>query len=235
MQKYGYVKDNLDAVREDLETLAARFGRTPATLVAVTKSATDEEVLALAALGVGDMAENRPQMLTARQDLLAANGFTPRMHEIGNLQTNKVKSILTRTALIHSLGSDNLAEEIERQAEKQGITVPVLIEINSGCEENKGGIYPVDAKAFAAWIKDFGHLSLRGVMTMAPAVSDPEEERPYFTLTRRLFEEIGETVGYDTDAPILSMGMSDSYRVAIEEGSTLVRIGRRLFKNEKGE
>lgn len=235
MQNFGYIHDNLDAVREDIETLAAKLGRSPATLVAVTKSATDEEVLALAALGVSDMAENRPQMLIARQDLLLANGFSPRMHEIGNLQTNKVKSVLPRAALIHSVGSDNLAEEIEKQAEKLGMKVPVLLEINSGCEENKGGIYPVDAKAFAGWIKDFPHISLQGVMTMAPAVSDPEEERPYFSLTRRLFEEIGEKVGYDTDKPILSMGMSDSYRVAIEEGSTLVRIGRRLFKNEKGE
>lgn len=229
MTEYSYIQDNTDAVREDLERLAAKAGRDAATLVAVTKSATDEEVLALAALGVQDMAENRPQMLIQRQDLLSANGFAPRMHEIGNLQTNKVKSILGRTALIHSLGSDTLAEEIEKQAEKRKIKVPVLLEVNSGCEENKGGIYPVDAKAFAGWLKDFPHISLCGLMTMAPVVSDPEEERPYFTLTRRLFEEIGEKIGYDTDSPILSMGMSDSYRVAVEEGSTLVRIGRRLF------
>ncbi len=235
MQEYQYIKDNLDAVREDLEKLAAKQGRSVATLVAVTKSATDEEVLAFASLGVTDMAENRPQMLIQRQDLLAASGFTPRMHEIGNLQTNKVKSILQRTALIHSVGTDTLVEEIEKQAAKLNIKVPVLIEVNSGCEESKGGIYPVDAKAFAGWLKDFEHISLQGLMTMAPVVSDPEEERPYFTLTRRLFEEIGEKVGYDTQTPILSMGMSDSYRVAVEEGSTLVRIGRRLFKNEKGE
>lgn len=234
MADFSYIKNNVEAVLGKLAEIAGGQGRDVPTLVAVTKSATDEEVLALAALGIRDMAENRPQMLAARQDLLMNAGYTDvRMHEIGNLQTNKVRLVLPRAHLIHSLGSDRLAEEMEREAEKLGMKVPVLLEINSGCEESKGGIYPVDALAFASWISDFQHLSLRGVMTMAPVVADPEEERPYFRLTRELFEKIGEKVGYDTENPILSMGMSDSYAVAAEEGSTLVRVGRRLFMKEE--
>lgn len=228
MESYSYLRDNLDAVRDTLRRHAA--GRSDEiTLVAVTKSATDEELLALAALGVHDMAENRPQEVLRRKRLLDDAGYDVRMHEIGHLQTNKVKSILPVTAMIHSLSSLALAEEIERRAAALGIRMPVLIEINSAKEESKSGIFPEDALRFYDSVRGFSHLRLCGVMTMGPLTEDPEAIRPYFRLTKKIFDTIGEQYGYETDSPVLSMGMSDSYAVAAEEGSTLVRVGRRLF------
>jgi len=197
------------------------------TLVAVTKSGTDEELCALVEAGADSIGENRPGELARRGKLLMERGLNPALHEIGNLQRNKVKLIIENASLIHSLGSLSLAEEIERQASKVGRRVPVLIEINSGREENKGGIMPEQAESFLLSLRSFEHLSVEGLMTMGP-VCEPEEARRYFRLTREIFDRLGERYGYDGEG-ILSMGMSDSYRVAIEEGSTLVRVGRRLF------
>ncbi len=228
MEPYAYLSENLAAVKD---TIARHSGgrRDPVTLVAVTKSASDEELLALAALGVHDMAENRPQEVLRRKRLLDDAGYAVRMHEIGHLQTNKVKSILPVTAMIHSLSSLPLAEEIERRAAALGIAMPVLVEINSAKEENKSGIYPEDALRFYDAVRGFSHLKMCGIMTMGPVTEDPEAIRPYFRLTKKIFDTIGEQYGYETDSPVLSMGMSDSYGVAVEEGSTLVRVGRRLF------
>ena len=228
MEPYAYLSENLAAVKD---TIARHSGgrRDPVTLVAVTKSASDEELLALAALGVHDMAENRPQEVLRRKRLLDDAGYAVRMHEIGHLQTNKVKSILPVTAMIHSLSPLPLAEEIERRAAALGIAMPVLVEINSAKEENKSGIYPEDALRFYDAVRGFSHLKMCGIMTMGPVTEDPEAIRPYFRLTKKIFDTIGEQYGYETDSPVLSMGMSDSYGVAVEEGSTLVRVGRRLF------
>lgn len=228
MESYSYLRENLDAVKDTVLRHGAGRGD-KVTIVAVTKSASDEELLALAALGVCDMAENRPQEVLRRKRLLDEAGYAVRMHEIGHLQTNKVKSILPVTAMIHSLSSLPLAEEIERRAAALGIRMPVLIEINSAKEESKSGIFPEDAPRFYESVRPFPHLALCGVMTMGPLTEDPEAIRPYFRMTKKIFDTIGEQYGYDTDAPVLSMGMSDSYGVAVEEGSTLVRVGRRLF------
>ena len=228
MESYSYLRENLDAVKDTIARHAN--GRVDKiTLVAVTKSASDDEVLALAALGVCDMAENRPQEVLRRKRMLDDAGYAVRMHEIGHLQTNKVKSILPVTAMIHSLSSLPLAEEIERRAAALGIRMPVLVEINSAKEESKSGIFPEDALRFYEAVRAFPHLRLCGVMTMGPFSEDPEAIRPYFRLTKKIFDKIGEQYGYETDSPVLSMGMSDSYGVAAEEGSTLVRVGRRLF------
>ncbi len=225
--EHAYIERNFLALRQEISALSA--AASPVTLVCVTKSGTDEELLALVRAGAQDIAENRPQELVRRAALLQANGLTPRMHEIGNLQKNKVKSVLPVSSLIHSVGSLSLAEEIERVATQQNRTVPVLMEINSGKEAAKGGVFPEDAEALFCRLLAMPHLRVNGLMTMAPLSDDPETSRPYFRQTRRLFERLGSVYGYATDTPILSMGMSDSYRVAIQEGSTLVRVGRKLF------
>ena len=136
-------------------------------------------------------------------------------------------------ALIHSVGKYELAEEISRQAVKLGITVPVLIEVNSGREENKGGALPEDAEALFLKVRELPGISVRGLMTMGPALDDAEAMRPYFRLTKEIYDRINNSYGYDGDG-ILSMGMSDSYAVAIEEGSTLIRVGRKLFDKNEG-
>ena len=227
---YGYIKKNFDELTAEISELSKRAGR-EVTLVCVTKSGTDEELSALARAGARDIGENRPQELKRRGELLAAEGLTPALHEIGNLQRKNVKLIIEKASLIHSLDSLELAAEINKRAEALGRRVPVLVEINSAMEESKGGISPEDAEEFCKEVKKFESLELSGLMTMGPPVDDEELIRPYFRLTKKIFDELlGK--GYFEGEGILSMGMSDSYRCAIEEGSTLVRVGRRLFVKE---
>ena len=229
MADLGYIKSNFDSLASEISLLAEKAGR-QVTLVCVTKSGSDEELLALAAAGACNVGENRPGELKRRGDLLTSTGYRPVLHEIGNLQRNKVRLIIDSVALIHSLDSLALAAEIDKQAKKVGRVVPVLIEINSAREEQKGGVLPEDAEDFLIQLQQFSGISVRGLMTMGPVCEDPEEIRPYFRETRLLFDRLNRTYGFEEG--ILSMGMSDSYAVAIEEGSTLVRVGRRLFNKE---
>lgn len=227
METYSYITRNYGELTEEIASLAAKAGRA-VTLVCVTKSGSDEELLALARAGAHNIGENRPGELARRGALLREAGHTPTLHEIGNLQRNKVKLIIRDVALIHSLDNAALAAEINKQAEKIGRTVPVLIEINSGREENKDGIMPEEAEAFLLSLDAYPHLSVKGLMTMGPVCEEPEDARKYFRLTREIFDTLREKYP-ERELDVLSMGMSDSYRVAIEEGSTLVRVGRRLF------
>lgn len=222
----GYIERNYNALLAEIK--AAAGGR-KIDLVAVTKSGSDEELLALAALGVTDIGENRPQELKRRGELLAAAGFSPRLHQIGSLQKGNVKYIIDGVAMIHSVDSLALAEKISRLATERGRVIPVLVEINSAREEQKGGIMPEDAEDFTASLKGLPGISPVGIMTMGPRVGDGEDLRPYFRETRRLFDRLFALGRFDGE-PILSMGMSASFRVAIEEGATLVRVGTRLFE-----
>lgn len=227
MESYEYVNRNYRELLDEIDTLSRKYSR-HVTLVAVTKSGSDSELIALADCGVSDIGENRPGELARRGALLRDAGYTPRLHEIGNLQRNKVKYIIGDVSLIHSVDNLALAMEIEKQAAKIDRTVPVLIEINSGREENKDGVMPEDAESLLKEVAKLPHISLCGLMTMGPVCEDPEQARPYFRLTKQLFDELNSRYGFP-DGGVLSMGMSDSYRVAIEEGSTLVRVGRKLF------
>ena len=150
------------------------------------------------------------------------------MHEIGTLQRNKIKLVAPCTAMIHSVDSQKLAEDIGKYAERCGRVIPVLIEVNSAEEENKSGVFPEDAERLMTEILGIKGISIEGLMTMGPVSENPEDLRKYFRLTKKLFDSLGEKYGFGEN-PTLSMGMSDSYRVAIEEGSTLVRVGRKLF------
>lgn len=227
---FDYIERNFKELTDEIRFLAEKHGRT-ITLVSVTKSGSDEELCALAAAGAVNIGENRPGELKRRGDLLKEKGFAPTLHEIGNLQRNKVKLIIESVGLIHSLDNIALAKEINKQAERVGRRVPVLIEINSAKEEQKDGVLPEDAEAFLREVKELPNISVVGLMTMGPVVDDPEDIRPYFRLTRELFDRLNRTCGFEGEG-ILSMGMSDSYKVAIEEGSTLVRVGRRLFNKQ---
>ena len=232
MTDYGYIRNNYENLISEIRYFEEKYGR-KITAVAVTKSGSDDELIALAKAGVTDIGENRPGELKRRGDLLRSLGYTPRLHEIGNLQRNKVKLIIDSVHLIHSVDSMELAVEINKRANALGIRVPVLIEINSAEEEAKGGISPSLAEEFYREVKKLDGLSVRGVMTMGPVCDDPEKIRPYFKLTKNIFDTIRQKYGFDGEG-ILSMGMSDSYRIAIEEGSTLVRVGRKLFDKNEG-
>lgn len=228
MENFDYVKNNYTSLCEEISTLAHRLGVKVPTLVSVTKSGSDEELRALLEAGAVDVGENRPGEVKRRGELLRSFGFAPRMHEIGTLQRNKIKLIADSVYMIHSVDTLQLAKDINRHAEAHGRVIPVLIEVNSAMEEQKSGVFPADAERLFLEIKEFPNIKVSGLMTMGPVTHDAEELRPYFRETKRLFDKLSESYGFGDD-PTLSMGMSDSYRVAIEEGSTLVRVGRRLF------
>ena len=225
---YEYIENNLRATLAEIAELERARGGGRVRLVAVTKSGTDEELVALVRAGAVEIGENRPQELRRRGELLAEAGLTPALHEIGHLQRNKVKYIIERTALIHSVDNIDLAREIDRQAAKVGRRVPVLIEVNSAREEAKSGALPEAVEELFLAVRELPNVMVSGLMTMGPVVEDAEDIRPYFRLTRELYDSLGEKYGFEGE-PTLSMGMSDSYKIAIEEGATLVRIGRRLF------
>ena len=225
-----YLQRNADEILSRLTLAAQSVGIEVPALVAVTKSGTLEEVVELiSTTPISHVGENRVQMFLERQAALDAAGCTPEMHLIGSLQTNKVKYIVGRTSLIQSLDSIRLAEEIEKQSAKRGFITSCLIEINSGREEAKGGVLPEDAETFLDEVRAYPHIAIRGLMTMAPVTPTPEDARPYFRLTRTLFEKLGQGGAFG-DAPILSMGMSHTYEVATQEGATMVRVGRAFFE-----
>ena len=228
MFRLDYIEKNYKALMEEIAEIAAGVGAKCPTLVCVTKSGTDEELLALAAAGAKDFGENRPGEVKRRSAILKEAGFDARMHEIGTLQSNKVKLIADCAALVHSLASESTAKELDKRAAALGITMPVLVEINSAGEESKDGILPEEAESFIEGLSKFGHIKVKGLMTMGPVCEAAEDIRPYFRATKELFDRMCERFDFG-DEPILSMGMSDSYKVAIEEGSTLVRVGRKLF------
>jgi pyridoxal phosphate enzyme (YggS family) len=142
---------------------------------------------------------------------------------------NKIKLIADSVYMIHSVDSLALAKDINRHAQSRERIIPVLIEINSAKEEQKSGIFPEEAEELLCQIREFDSISVKGLMTMGPALDNPEDLRIYFRNTKRLFDDLNQRYGFGNE-PTLSMGMSDSWRVAVEEGSTLVRVGRSLFK-----
>lgn len=227
MTAFPYVDENLSAIRARINAAAERSGRGEVTLLAAVKYTDVEHINYLHSLGVNDIGENRVQQLLEHWESL--NRENLRVHFIGTLQKNKVKYIIDKVAMIHSLDSLSLAAEIEKQAAKHNIVMDVLVEINSGMEENKSGIAPDEAAEFCLALGQFSHLNLRGFMTMAPKCEKIEEYRKYFRKTSQLCLDIWQKTLHNISRPILSMGMSDSFEVAIEEGADIVRVGRALF------
>ena len=229
MESYAYIGENLAHIRCRCAERALALGLPTPRILAVTKSATADEVRALVTeYGQDAIAENRTSLFLERYGMFS-DGARPEMHLIGSLQTNKVKYIADKVALIHSLDSLRLAAEIEKQAVKHSIRIRTLIEINSGREEAKGGLLFEEVEAFAEAVKEnYPHVALAGVMTMAPNFATSEEYRPCFRETARLFRKLSDG-GFFEGEGVLSMGMSGSYEVAIEEGATVVRVGRALF------
>ena len=227
MKTFSYVDENLAAIRARIDAAAKKSGDREVTLLAAVKYTDVEHINYLHSLGVNDVGENRVQQLLEHWDSLDREDL--RVHFIGTLQKNKVKYIIDKVSMIHSLDSLSLAAEIEKQAAKRDIVMDVLVEINSGMEENKSGIMPQDAAAFCEALGQFSHLNLRGFMTMAPKCEKNDEYREYFRKTSQLCLDIWQKNLHNIGRPILSMGMSDSFEVAIEEGADIVRIGRALF------
>ena len=230
---FSYIRENVARLCDRLADVAREAGVPVPRLIPVTKSATPEEFLALSRIFPQAAAENRVQAWREREELLAAAGLpAPEWHLIGSLQVNKVKYVTGKVALIQSADSEKLIREIGRIAEARGVRQDVLIEINSGREPDKGGALPEEAPALAEFARTVPGVRLVGLMTMGPVLRDPDAYRPYFAATRRLSEEIAARGLFETDSPVLSMGMSDSYLPAVYEGATMVRVGRALFRHE---
>ena len=244
MAKNSPLAEKLNEVRDRIAGAAAKAGRSPkdVTLIAVTKTAAPEQIREIVQLGVSDLGESRVQVISqrvpqlteflARQRTHGEAGAVPakvRWHMIGHLQRNKVKPLLPLVDYIHSIDSLRLAEEIEQHAGKLGKRVPVLLEVNASEESAKTGVAVGAAVHLAEQIDSMQNVALVGLMTMAPLTDDLEKCRFVFGRTREIFEEMKWHKIGGQNFRHLSMGMSNDYEVAIEEGATMIRIGTSLF------
>jgi len=195
-------------------------------LVAAAKSRTPQEILRAVKAGVKIIGENYLQESLAAYQIV---GRLAKWHFIGHLQKNKAKKAVEIFDMIETIDSVKIAEEVDKRCSKLGKTMPVLIEINSGREPQKFGILPEDAENFIREISKLKYLKIQGLMTMGPLAGNPEEARPYFVETKKLFDKIRSLNIPGVEMKYLSMGMSNSYKVAIEEGTNLVRIGTKIF------
>ena len=229
------LKTNLENVRKRISDAAARAGRDPADicLIAVSKTKPLEMIREMAALGQQEFGENYVSELVEKQEAFPDVSY----HMIGHLQTNKVKKIVGTTVLIHSVDSFHLAECISREAVKKGIIQPVLLEINGGNEPSKYGFSFDEAEEALRKIAVLPGIRTEGLMGVAPDVDDPEENRVIFRKLFQLSVDIGEKNIDNVKMKILSMGMTNDFETAIEEGATHVRIGTALFgkRNYRGD
>lgn len=222
------IAENLKEVQRDINEVCKKCGRNPSevTLIAVSKTKPVEDLKEAYDAGARDFGENKVQELTAKMPNLPSD---IRWHMIGHLQRNKVKYIAGEVELIHSVDSFRLAEEINIQAKRKKIIIPALIEINIGDEESKFGVRPDEAKELCKEISELDSIHIEGLMTVAPAADDPEDVRRYFRKMHELFLDIKSENIDNVEMKILSMGMTNDYKVAIEEGSTMVRVGTGIF------
>jgi len=222
------IVDSIEArVSHILETLPPDV-----TLVAAAKSRTPEEVKAAIRAGVAHVGHNYVQE-AERMIPVVGNGV--RWHMIGHLQRNKAKKAVRLFDMIETVDSWRLAVAVDRRCETLGKVMPVLVEINSGREATKTGVLPEDVDDLVRRLSGLEHIRVQGLMTMGPRFGDPEEARPYFRATREAFERLSALSSPNVTMRYLSMGMSNSYLVAIEEGANIVRIGTEIFGSRPEE
>lgn len=223
------IADNVSHVLEGIRSAAERSGRDPegVRLVAATKLVGVERIEQAIAAGVTILGENRLQEALPKMDALGRDRVA--WHFIGRLQRRKVKSVVGRFALIHSVDTVELAHEINRRAEEIGIRQAVLLEINIGGEATKGGFAPEAVAEACRRLGDMHHLTVQGLMVIPPPESDDKRTRVYFRRTRELAQSLTSTGFENMTMDELSMGMSADYRIAVEEGATFVRVGTAIF------
>lgn len=224
---------NLRLVLEKIATSCIKAKRNPEeiTLVCITKGVDVEKIKEIIALGINNIGENRVQEALKKFEKLQIPVYRSgkiNLHMVGHLQKNKVKYAVRIFDLIHSVDSLELAYEINKQAEKINKVQDILIQINSSGEKTKFGVKPEDLFSLANEVLKLKNLNLKGLMTIAPIVKNPEETRPYFRKVKELFDEFNHLT--NNQLTILSMGMSQDFEVAIEEGANMVRIGRAIFE-----
>ena len=221
------IAQNIAAVREEMARACERAHRSPesVTLVCVSKYQSTERMLEAVEAGMTVFGENHAQELTEKKTFFEQHGS--QVHFIGQLQTNKIKYVCGFADLVESVDRQNLAQQLQQKAQLRGIVQDILIQVNIGAEDQKGGVRDEDLDSFAESLAQYTNLRLRGLMCVPPAV-EPEEARTYFRKMRLHFEQLQARMDcavFDT----LSMGMSHDFTVAIEEGATQVRVGSRIF------
>lgn len=222
------VCENYLAVEEKVKEACRRAGRNrdEVTLIAVSKTKPMSMIKELLPLGVVDFGENKVQELTAKEEALPSGLH---WHMIGHLQRNKVKYIVDKAYLIHSVDSLRLAEAVSQEAVKKGVTANILIEVNVAGEDSKFGVAPEETAALVEAISKLPNIAVKGLMTIAPFVENAEENREVFRNLRKLSVDIEEKKFNNVTMAVLSMGMTGDYEVAIEEGATMVRVGTGIF------
>lgn len=222
------IKENISQVLENIKTACEKSGRNPeeVTLVAVSKTKPVAMLKQAYEAGSRDFGENKVQEIMDKYPRLPSD---IRWHMIGHLQRNKVKYIIEHAALIHSVDSLRLAEEISRQAQKKQIHANILVEVNIAQEESKFGIFREEAIQLVENISKLPWISVKGLMTIAPFVTNPEDNRKYFRGIRELSVDIMHKNIDNVTMSTLSMGMTGDYMVAVEEGATIVRVGTGIF------
>lgn len=222
------IKENLEAIEEKLTAAALKSGRKreDILLLGVTKTIDTDRIREMMSCGVKSLGENKVQEIMDKYDKI---GPEAQWHLIGHLQTNKVKYIIDKVKLIHSVDSLRLAEEIDKRARQHGITMDVLIEVNIAGEESKHGIRPEDTLELCKRAAELEGIRIKGLMTVAPFVENPQENRDYFAQMKKLFVDISSKNIDNIDMAYLSMGMTNDYQTAVEEGANIVRIGTGIF------
>ncbi len=220
--------ENYEKVVENVKKACERSGRNfqDVTIIAVSKTKPLSDVEELLAHGITEFGENKVQEMVDKYEHVSK---PVNWHLIGHLQTNKVKYIVDKACLIHSVDSVHLAKEIEKEAAKKDVVVKVLIEVNIAQEESKFGIREDEVYSLIDAIKDMPHVHVMGLMTIAPFVDNPEENRVYFRKMHQLLLDIKSKCIDNIDMNVLSMGMTNDYEIAVEEGATMIRVGTAIF------
>lgn len=224
----SYIKENISSIRKKIAQAAEKSGRKEEdiTLVAVTKTVDIVKMKEAIECGLIDLGENKVQEIQWKYEEL---GQDYNWHLIGHLQTNKVKFIVDKVKLIHSVDSEKLALEINERASKINKCIDILLEVNISGEESKFGLKPEDVVGVIERIHNLANIRVRGLMTIAPNVENPQDNRIYFKNMRKLFIDIENKKIDNVSMDYLSMGMTNDYEVAIEEGANMVRIGTGIF------
>lgn len=223
------IGENIADIRRQKDAAAKRAGRSgeDILLIAVTKTRTPAEIQEAISHGITDIGENKVQEILNKYGQVRG---PVRWHLIGHLQTNKVKYIIDKVHLIHSVDSIRLALEIDKRAEAAGLVANVLIQVNAAGEESKSGVAPEEAEPLIRDIlAECGHIRIKGLMHIAPFAEDPETVRSYFTEVRMLYDQLAQIRHPGLDFSTLSMGMSNDFCVAIEEGANAIRVGTSIF------
>lgn len=222
------IKENLITVEKNIQDACMRAGRSrdEVTLIAVSKTKPVSDLMEAYDAGIRVFGENKVQELVDKIDKMPDDVH---WHMIGHLQRNKVKYIVGRVDLIHSVDNTELAEEINKRAEKAGVVQDILIEVNIADEDTKYGTAPEKVEELYVNISGLPYVNVRGLMCIAPYVEDPEENRPYFVKLRKIYVDIMKQMMHNSRVDVMSMGMTGDYQVAIEEGATMVRVGTGIF------